>query len=101
MKSIFVTLFIATLAGCTTPIAQTPLGKLTLADAQTASSMAKQAGDAAGAACYNFIANQIQASSTTGTCGLLCANEIKRTAVTTETNLGTACGGVLPLVLGL
>lgn len=102
MKSIIVALAVAALTSCTTqPISQTSLGKLTLSDAQTAAAMAKQAGDTAGAACYTFIAGQIQSQTTTSICGLLCANEVKRTVTTTESNLGQACGGVLPLALGL
>ena len=98
MKLTVLLLCVAALTGCAA-IEKSPVGQLTLADAQTASSMAKQAGYAKGQACYDYIATQLQATSNQGTCALLCLNEAKRTFVTSSNNIGTACGGVLPLVV--
>jgi hypothetical protein len=86
------------LTGCAA-IEKSPIGQFTLADAQTASAMAKAANDTAAQKCYDYLASSIQSSGQTGTCGLLCLNETKRTAITATTNLGQSCGGVIPLIV--
>ena len=91
---------VALLAGCNTILTAptTPLGKFILSDAQAASALAKTNNDAAAQKCYDYIATDIS-NQAVFTPGLLYLNELKRTAATSNANLGAACGGVLPLVI--
>lgn len=101
MKKILMPLLLTVLlTGCTV-LAKSPIGQLTLADAQTASTMAKAANDTPAQKCYDYIISMIQGAGASGTCGLLCLNETKRSSITTSNNLGAACGGVLPLDIAL
>jgi TPR repeat protein len=81
------------------PLKNNPIAQLTLADAQNASSMAAAANDTKAKICYDYIAAQITSDSAGGLCGVLCINELKRSSVTASSNLGQACGGVIPLVV--
>lgn len=98
MKAALILIIGFALSGCA-EIAKSPVGQLTLADAQTASAMAKASNDTAGQKCYDYIASTIQSQESSGTCGILCVNELKRSSITSSTNLGQSCGGVLPLVV--
>lgn len=95
---------VALLFGCAGPIvnSNTPLGKFTLQDAQGASALAKQRGDVAGQKCYDYIAESLAAAAAVPfTPGLLYLNELRRTAAEATNGLAAACGGVLPITVGL
>ena len=68
-----------------------------------ASALAKQENTSASlirAKCYDYIAAQTAPTADSGaTKGLLYLNELKFSVAGQETNLGAACGGVLPLVI--
>lgn len=84
--------------------------KYTSRFAQFSNKDAKKAGDLARsentpaslrrAQCYDYIASQTEPTDAdTDVPGLLYLNEEKYAAQSQEVNLGTACGGVLPLVI--
>lgn len=103
MKALLLALMIA-LTGCAGLVTPTtPLGKFTLDDATNASKLAKADGSPAAllrAKCYDYIAAQVNANANSQFVpGFLTLNELKFNAVSSATNLGSECGGVLPLVI--
>lgn len=97
---------LAMLSGCAAGVPITsqnnPIGAFTLQDAQGASKLAQQRGDATGQKCYDYIASAIEATAAVPFMpGLLYLNEVRRTAASATQGLAAACGGVLPIVVGL
>lgn len=99
MKSLFILLSFF-LSGCAAFGPSSPIGALTLSDAESASALAKANNDVAGEKCYDAVAAQIKANgAASGAVGILYLNEVKRTSASIQSNLAASCGGVLPITV--